>query len=352
MKTATIPSLTIVTLLFFWSAIPCSIAGDIPEAPDYANQDEEQQSPLAADTVNDEDNELDVNNEYRFTQEEIEKNRMITIHFNGDEEVSTDEEVIQTLEHIRQDNSTFLFNEPHFTDDNIEKRNVHGADNRFHRVITQRYAPYSAIGYLSAGPNSCTAYLVGPRHLVTAAHCLHRGNAFFGPSQVTFHLRRNCHTRGLRYTISDILLYTQYINSRGDDYDIAYLLLSSTVYNWMGFAYRDPMPTVSGEICGYPGDKIRGYSCFYCSRCNDVKRTGWWIFRSNTRLRYTCDTAGGMSGSPVITDDHDSTSILYSYGVHTNGYSSRNGGVRISKNYFYDICRWMCNTGVKCSTVC
>ena len=147
-------------------------------------------------------------------------------------------------------------------------------------------------------------------------------------------------------------VYTQYINSGDEDYNIAYVLLSSTVNNWMGIAYKNPMPTVSGEICGYPGDKIRGNNCFYCSRCSDVKRTGWWIFTSNTRLQYTCDTEGGMSGSPVITDDHDSTSNLYSYGVHTHGYSNRNEGVRISKNYFYYICRWMCNTGTICSAVC
>ena len=59
-----------------------------------------------------------------------------------------------------------------------------------------------------------------------------------------------------------------------------------------------------------------------------------------------------MSGSPVITDDHDSTSNLYSYGVHTHGHSKRNEGVRISKKYFFDICRWKCNTGATCSAVC
>ena len=349
MKTAAI--LSIATILFLSSAIPCSIATGIPEGPNYASQDGGQQPPIAANTVNDEDNELDVNNEYHFTQEEIDKNRMITIHWNGDEEVSTDEEVIRTLEYVGQDNSSFLFNEPHFTHD-IEKRDIIGTDDRFHRRgSSQRNAPYSAIGYLSTG---CTAYLVGPRHLVTAAHCVTPpGNtgAIIRPATITFHLRRNCHIRGLSYTISDVMVYSQYRYQGDDDYDIAYLLLSSSVNDWMGYAYKDPMPTVSGEICGYPGDKISRYSCFYCSKCNDVKRTGW-IFKSNTRLRYTCDTEGGMSGSPVITDDHDSTSNLYSYGVHTHGHSKRNEGVRISKKYFFDICRWKCNTGVKCSAVC
>ena len=60
-----------------------------------------------------------------------------------------------------------------------------------------------------------------------------------------------------------MLAYKKYIDSGDDDYDIAYLLLSASVSNWMGYAYKDPMPTVSGEICGYPEDKIRGKDCFY-----------------------------------------------------------------------------------------
>ena len=319
------------------------------------------QSPMETGVVNEGEktpeklNTSEILGEFYFTKEEIEKNRIITIHWSGDEEVSTDEQVIQTLEHARRDNSTFLFNEPHFTED-LEKRDIIGSDNRYHRR-SQGSAPYSAVDYLSTG-SGCTAYLVGPRQLLTAAHCLHpRGNtgAIYRPSQVTFYLRRNCHTSGLTYTISDVLVYQQYRNSGDEDYDIACLLLSASVSNWMGFAYRDPMPTVSAEICGYPGDQIRGYSCFYCSRCSDVERvsTGWWGWsRSNTRLRYTCDTEGGMSGSPIITDDHDSTSHLYSYGVHTHGKTTRNEGVRISRNYFYDICRWMCDTGATCSVLC
>lgn len=67
------------------------------------------------------------------------------------------------------------------------------------------------------------------------------------------------HTSGMRYTISEVLVYQQYRNSGDEDYDIACLLLSASIVNWMGFAYRDPMPRVSAEICGYPGDQVRGY---------------------------------------------------------------------------------------------
>ena len=70
-KTAAIPS--IVTIFFLWSAIPCSIAAGIPEDPNYASQDGEQQPPIVADIINDKENELNVSkgHAYHFTQEEI-----------------------------------------------------------------------------------------------------------------------------------------------------------------------------------------------------------------------------------------------------------------------------------------
>lgn len=286
-----------------------------------------------------------------FLHEEIEKTRIITFYKNGTEKISSDEDVIKTLEYV---NSTkymnFLYNKPHFIASEM-KRNVIGPDNRYTR--NRNIAPYSAIGYLS--PDGCTAYAVGPRQIITAAHCLHSGSQtgrIYSPSRISFYLS-TCTTLGSRYSVEEVLVYSKYRNNGDRDYDIAYLLLSSSVPNWMGYAYRDPMPRVSGEICGYPSDQS---SCFRCSSCNNVERhkTGWWIFSSRNlkRLQYTCDTHGGMSGSPVMTNDHDATSHLYSYGVHTGGGSDYNYGVRISRSYFYDICRWKCDTGATCGAVC
>ena len=364
---STIAALIIICLSIFYSSGELADGGGFREKKEVENG-----SSTAATVGNVRDGEdtpetFDIigsgsNGElyHEFAQEEIDMNRIITIDRNGNETVSTDEEVIQTLKRAHQGNLTFLHDEPHFSTEK-RRRTVIGPDNRFSRYFTQFIAPYSAVGYLA--PDGCTAYLVGPRHLITAAHCVHPGRNtqdIYSGSQLTFYLRRNCYGRrhGTAFGVSDVLVYSQYRSSGDSDYDIACLLLTSTVSAWMGFTYRDPMPTVSGEICGYPGDKRRFNSipseCFYCSRCDDVRRMHTGGGRNNNRLEYTCDTEGGMSGSPVMTDDHDSSSTLYSYGVHTHGVGSgsRNGGVRITRSYFYDICRWKCNTGARCSALC
>ena len=149
MKIAAISSSAAIFILYCY-AIPRSItAAGIPDIPIDANQDEkEAQSPIAAGMVNDGEKKLNTLSEFNFTQEEIEKGRIVTIHWYGDEEVSTDEEVIQTLEYARRDNSTFLFNEPHFSED-IKKRDIIGSDNRYHRHSSHfRYEIYN---FRSAG---------------------------------------------------------------------------------------------------------------------------------------------------------------------------------------------------------
>ena len=359
MKTASVTiAVTLVSLLSSFFSI-CN-AASIPATSGglVLGDDKNYLLPIEpSSTKNGKEGVLDSDDghrQYTFSHEDIEKNRIVTIDIDGKETVSTDSEVMETLKLAHNNNSAYLFDEPHFQQ-GLTKRSIIGVDERYHRHHIN--PPYTAIGFLST---HCTAYAVGPRHLLTAAHCLFRHgyqNNMVPLSHLRFYLRRNCYSYGFTYTVSQVSWYLQY-NINGDpEYDIAFLLLSSSMYNWMGFAYSDSMSFVSGEICGYPSDIVPYYQCFYCSRCNDVAReygSAWWNPTSDNRLQYTCDTKGGMSSSPVMTYDHDSTSTLYSYGVHTHGVRGfeENAGVRISRKYFYDICQWKCNTGAKCSALC
>ena len=359
MKTASLTFVITVTLVALLpSLFFTSNAASIPATKDDKKKNANLFPIEPSVTKSGKQGEIDSDDghrQYTFSREDVEKNRIVTIDRDGKETVSTDSEVIKTLEFAHENNSAYLYDEPHFQQ-GLTKRDVLGEDERYpHYHIN---APYTAIGYLS--PAGCTAYAIGPRHLLTAAHCIFPEgyqNNMVPVSQLRFYLRRNCYSYGLTYTVSQVSWYLQYNVNGNPEYDIALLLLPYSMYNWMGIAYRDPMLIVSAEICGYPGDIVPYYQCFYCSRCNDVAReydSAWWNPTSDNRLQYTCDTEGGMSGSPVMTDDHDSTSMLYSYGVHTHGDIGfgENGGVRISRKYFYDICQWKCNTGAKCSTLC
>jgi V8-like Glu-specific endopeptidase len=279
---------------------------------------------------------------HHFTDEEIERNRWISIDRNGTETTATDNEVIAILEKVRKSNFSSSFSQPHFPvqtplDIMVKKRKVIGTDGRYkHSTVGN---PYCAIGWLESG---CTAFLVGPYHAITAGHCVYDCNARKWKSDRGLYLRRNCYSRGIY--MSEVRTWSyKWSDCTQDRYDIAWILLDKNDYTsscWMGYGYRDSMPTIPGEICGYPADKPRGsYRCLYCSRCGDIKKT------SSKRLQYTCDSYGGMNGGPVFTAEHNDKDYQYAYGVHTHSGQSYNKGTRFNSFYFEWTKQWKDETG-------
>ena len=287
---------------------------------------------------------------HHYTAKEINEHRWISIDRNGTETIASDKEVIAILEKVRKSNSTNWISEPHFPPDipfdmTEEKRTVFPPDDRFRKLSTSY--PYCAIGKME---NGCTAFLVGPYHAMTARHCVYNTRTRTWDPNRGLYLRRNCYSRGI---FMDHVRTWTYLNNDDNDHDMAWILLDKSDYYSncrLSYGYQDPMPTVSGEICGYPADKPkRRYRCLYCSRCNDIKRTGWWPFKNKNRVQYTCDSSGGMSGGPVFTDDHPGRNYEIAYAVHSHGGGSRNYGARISKTRFEWTKQWKCDNGVPSS---
>lgn len=53
--------------------------------------------------------------------------------------------------------------------------NIVGQDDRVDSDMAAHIMPLSAVGYLTTG---CTGALVGPRTVLTAAHCIYNANTF------------------------------------------------------------------------------------------------------------------------------------------------------------------------------
>ena len=288
----------------------------------------------------DEDEEV-----YHYTSEEIERNRWISLSRDGVETTETDEEVIRILEFARHENETSHLSDSHnFTSDDPElynvtskeKRAIIGSDDRYGYPRYGLRGKTCAIGIME---NGCTAFLIGPRHAITAGHCVYDYAYRRWKQDLGIYLGRDCNTYGRFADWSRAWV----LDVNGDKrYNMAYILLSSSFYSscWLGYGYRDPMPRTHVESCGYHGDKRSGtYPCYYCDDCYASRTI------DNKRMKNTCDNYRAP-GAPMVT------SGVYAWGVHSHKSSSYNYAVRITKERFYTLCQWKCNTGARCSARC
>ena len=297
---------------------------------------------------------LDLGEEvYHYSSEDIERTRWISVSRDGEEIKETDEEVIRILEYARLDNSPVRFSESsNLTEDEVdqvtgkEKRSIIGLDSRYKYPRYGLRGRTCALAYMQ---NGCTAFLVGPRHAITTGHCVYDFTNRRWKTNIGMYVGRDCYSYGRFADWSRAWVLDVNGNARSN---MAFIRLTSTFTApcWIGYGYRDPMPTTHVETCGYHGDKrYTGiYPCYYCSHCYaqlEVINILSYRITYNTRMRSTCDNFNAP-GSPMVTNTG------YAWGVHSHESSSYNFAVRITRERFYTICQWLCDNGARCSELC
>jgi V8-like Glu-specific endopeptidase len=221
--------------------------------------------------------------------------------------------------------------------------------------------PTRTIGSMSGSGNTqdgaCSGTKVGPRAVLTAAHCVmgQDGNiAFsgrFNPGQTS------TTTPNGSIPWSGVFLRDWRIHGK---YDYAIIYLQDTPaavgLGWMGIGWWNSASGYDGRwasLFGYPCGANRGCGAITVQRCNASPRTdkrcdGWMYghsrpltltsFMTNDLLQYDNDMSSGQSGSAVYTWFNGGPMVL---AVNTHSSNGISRGVRFRQSMWNDVCSWI-----------
>lgn len=158
------------------------------------------------------------------------------------------------------------------------------------------------IGYISG----CTATLVAPDIVITAAHCLSYGSRTSAGSYGSFTIERG--GERFRYTIQR---YRSYGGTVGPD-DIALIGLSSAV----PASVATPAPMAASSPARGARVTIYGYGCTTRGGSSDWRKRRYQHGYGDSTARL----CPGDSGGPTMTEGHEVLRINSGYWVDRTGY--------------------------------
>ncbi|NMO14272.1 trypsin-like serine protease [Pyxidicoccus fallax] len=243
---------------------------------------------------------------------------------------------------------------PGFLLDSVSQGIVIGTDDRtvVNSDATLQTWPYRAVGPIiydeNATTGTCTATMIGPRHAVTAAHCLHdNAGTWYWPLYFSPGHKGSGADRTPNGAYRKVV--ARYARTHATAWDYALLILEdkpeTANLGYLGFGwwtsdsfYQDR----AMRVWGYP---VWNNTCAASPLASDD--CGGYMYRSSCTISNTtsdvlyhkCDTQGGNSGSAIQSYVG---SDLYVLGVH-KGYpdSTTNWGPRFTEQKIGDLCDWI-----------
>ena len=172
-----------------------------------------------------------------------------------------------------------------------------------------------------------TGWLVGPRCVITAGHCVHGGGTgqrWATKIEVIPGMNGSSRPYGT-ITSRRFFSVNGWTRDGNWEYDYAAIILPTNIGNrtgWFGYANysNSTLNNMTMNTAGYPADKPNGTMWFMAGPINGV---------TARQLRYNVDTYGGQSGSSVwrLRDGKRYSVGIHAYGGCPNDATRINGSV-------------------------
>jgi V8-like Glu-specific endopeptidase len=229
----------------------------------------------------------------------------------------------------------------------IRNSKIYGHDNR--EPLTDTSYPFSTVGLIESGDKRCTGTLVGPRHVLTASHCIdYKGDNGFKPTTFAPAYNKGDAPFG---TFKVVKMY--WLLNNGEtltDFDTAfdYAVFVLDRSPKTGFMCTKTYKRAWKDIpkwnnIGYPGDKFKGEAPVFSDNNFILSHQPYRMDAPSARfpgvgkvegyiIRSKFDTKAGQSGGPLYADfpgDGPCVIAVASTTANAGGYSSlsddRNG---------------------------
>ena len=205
-------------------------------------------------------------------------------------------------------------------------------------IVTTNFYPEYGVGILE---NSCTAFMIGPKHALTTANCVYDHDSNMWEDDLDFWRGRNGDHYLDKMVWSSVLIPHDFFTAGKLEKNWALIEFDTESPVWLRIAHSKKLQDIAMTVYGYLPDD-HPYGTMYNSIC----RSNLQQVHEET-LDIQCGTDQKFSGGPVLKGykfQRSKMPLVYAVSVSYD-YLYAHQAVNIHEELFWSLCYFMKNGG-------